>query len=209
MACSVCGGPHSTEDCPLRTHTKVATATEAELPRITYGEKLMSRERTQADAESAATTFRSAGYSCRVIPEIDISTRHPTGMWEVWCEKGSEPHPSPAVRGMPEKGIFEKLPLHARRAYSLSAVLPEPRYNIAVDGTWIGEWKEVEGYPWIGKVFFPRNWETKEEAIRHAENLFRRHEFREKVEVVECYGSYPQDRATIWKNGELTYIYEA
>jgi hypothetical protein len=28
MVCSRCGGPHSTEDCPLTTHQKVATATE-------------------------------------------------------------------------------------------------------------------------------------------------------------------------------------
>jgi len=173
-------------------------------PFVKYGEKLMARERSQADAESAAKTFQSAGYTCRVIPEIDINTRHPTGMWEVWCEKD----------------IFEKLPPHAKRVYSLSAVLPEPRYNIAVNGTWIGEHKKLEDYPWLGNVFFPTNWKTKQEAIEQAKAIIAGKSplpsymgsvdmAKAVVEVVECFGSYPEDRATVWKNGEETYMYKA
>lgn len=132
------------------------------------------------------------------------------------------PKTASTLRGTAEitSGIFEKLPQHARRVYSISGgVLPEPRYNIAVNHTWVGEWKEVEAYPWLGKVFFPTNWKTKREAIASAERIIE--ETKAKfiltempkghitVEVFELFGSYPEDRAVIWKNGEETYIYES
>jgi len=116
---------------------------------------------------------------------------------------------------------FEKLPPHAKRAYSVTGgLLPEPRYNIAIDGTWVGEYKELESYPWLGKVFFPTNWETKRKAVQEAKLLIEgihsppfymgeKDMAKATVEVVECFGSYPQDRATVWKNGQDTYIYEA
>lgn len=120
-----------------------------------------------------------------------------------------------------EPTVFEKLPPHAKRVYSLSGgLLPQPRYNIAVNGTWIGEHKPVENYPFLGNIFFPTNWETKQVAVDYAIDIMKSRRslpgYMGKVdmrtatiEVFECFGSYPQDRAVVWKNDVFTYIYEA
>jgi len=56
-------------------------------------ERLMAREHSREDAEGDKRTFENAGWKCRVVEEISRDTRHPTGIWEVWCTTSGSSNP--------------------------------------------------------------------------------------------------------------------
>jgi len=87
-----------------------------------------------------------------------------------------------------------KIPKHARRVYKILGKVPKPRYNITINGSWIGKYMDFHAQ----RVFIPKEWKTKSKAIAEA----KKHLSEGDVEVWECYGSFPEDRAIIWRKSK-------
>lgn len=70
------------------------------------------------------------------------------------------------------------------------------KYNISVDGTWVGHWIDVDPkYPRLGRFYAVKNYPTLASAIKAAKTMSG------KIKIYESWGSGPEQRRVVAERG--------
>lgn len=94
--------------------------------------------------------------------------------------------------------VCRELPKHAQRVARINGNVPPPppSFLVLVNGAWVGTTMD-SGDAFIGNVFIPTAFKNRAEAITEA----LKHggdSVETKLEVYESYGSFPEDRVSVW-----------